>query len=57
MQKRLGLNFVMEYMSFSGLDNSKVKIDMSRTDISLEDGITPLETKLDFLGVGIVKAK
>jgi N-methylhydantoinase A/oxoprolinase/acetone carboxylase beta subunit len=55
--EKIGAELVMEYMSFSGLDNSKVKIDMSRTDISLEDGITPLETKLDFLGVGIVKGE
>ena len=55
--EKIGAELVMEYMSFSGLDNSKVKIDMSRTDISLEDGTTPLETKLDFLGVGIVKGE
>ncbi|MFA0822928.1 MAG: hydantoinase/oxoprolinase N-terminal domain-containing protein [Methanomethylovorans sp.] len=55
--EKIGAELVMEYMSFSGLDNSKVKIDMSRTDISVEDGITPLETKLDFLGVGIVKGE
>ena len=55
--EKIGAELVMEYMSFSGLDNTKVKIDMSRKDISVEDGITPLETKLDFLGVGIVKGE
>ena len=55
--EKTGAELVMEYMSFSGMDRSEIKIDMRRKDISLEDGTTPLETKLDFFGTGIVKSE
>lgn len=50
--EQIGSELVMDYMSSSGLDHSGVKINISRKDISVEEGITPLETRLEFLGVG-----
>lgn len=50
--EKIGSELVMDYMSSSGLDSSAVKINISRKDISVEEGITPLETRLEFLGVG-----
>ncbi|WP_370572411.1 hydantoinase/oxoprolinase family protein [Methanomethylovorans sp.] len=50
--EKIGSELVMDYMSSSGLDGSAVKINISRKDISVEEGTTPLETRLEFLGVG-----
>ena len=50
--EHIGSELVMDYMSSSGLDRSAVKINISRKDISVEEGLTPLETRLEFLGIG-----
>jgi N-methylhydantoinase A/oxoprolinase/acetone carboxylase beta subunit len=50
--ERIGSELVMDYMSSSYLDLTEVKINMSRNDISVEEGTTPLETRLGFLGIG-----
>ncbi len=50
--ERIGSELVMDYMSSSCLDLTGVKINISRNDISVEEGTTPLETRLGFLGIG-----
>lgn len=50
--ERIGSELVMDYMSSSYLDLTEVKINISRNDISVEEGTTPLETRLGFLGIG-----
>lgn len=50
--EHIGSELVMDYMSLSYLDLSEVKINISRNDISVEEGTTPLETRLGFLGIG-----
>ena len=50
--ERIGSELVMDYMSSSYLDPPEVKINISRSDISVEKGTTPLETRLGFLGIG-----
>jgi len=50
--EHIGSELVMDYMSSSCLDLTGVKINISRNDISLEEGTTPLETRLSFLGIG-----
>jgi N-methylhydantoinase A/oxoprolinase/acetone carboxylase beta subunit len=50
--ENIGSELVMDYMSSSCLDLTGVKINISRNDISLEEGTTPLETRLSFLGIG-----
>ena len=50
--EHIGSELVMDYMSSSYLDLSEVKINITRKDISVEEGTTPLETRLGFLGTG-----
>jgi len=53
-----GKKLVLNYMEESDIEYDNIDIDVKRQDITMdEDGGTPIETKMVFLGVGIPKAE
>ena len=53
-----GKRLVFDYMADSEIEYDNVDIDVKRQDMTMdEDGGTPIETRMVFLGVGIPKTE
>ncbi|MHC1576402.1 MAG: hydantoinase/oxoprolinase N-terminal domain-containing protein [Methanosarcinaceae archaeon] len=48
--KELGNRLILEYMHDAELDGGDIRIDVSRKDITINEGGIPIETRLIFLG-------